>query len=664
METRCGRPAGMPALRGLLLLGAMLAPRAGVAADTLLGRTDDTQPITLSIALPSRDPAGAAAFVAHVTTPGDPLYRQYLTPQDYAARFGAKEADYDAVVSWAQSRGLTVGERYVGRTVLPVRGTAASLGAAIGLTFNDYRDADGRVYHAASGRALLPASVAASVAGVVGLSTKTQYVPLIRRLPAGVHADNGGTGPNGAFSAADLRTIYNVPAQTLGPKQTLGLFEQGGFDPNDVQTYLTRNKLPAVPIHDRNVDGYGGLIDDTNVELEAVLDIDMQIAINPDSDKVVVYEDGGDGFPTALLDSLAAMASDDVAHVISISYGEDEALQGADAIAAENTVFTQLAAQGQAVFVASGDDGAYGDLTFPLNVPDPAAQPFVTAVGGTTVFTGNKQSYAVEEVWNDLADGGGASGGGISTVWPIPAYQLFMGGSVARPNGGSVTMRNVPDVAALADPLTGVAVYSSLNGGWLQVGGTSASAPIWAGFYSLVEAASEGLGFGNPGFANPAIYAESLSAGGLLFPNFHDVLQGNNSDLVDGLAPGFNAGSGYDNTTGWGSFDGANLLVALALVPAAANTDPPPPPNGLKATVTPTSITLTWTGAKVDSGYLAVAETYFGQALVGDKLQKAKTATFTGLSPNTTYLFQVFAVSPGGTTASVFQIVTTAKTAG
>ena len=133
-------------------------------------------------------------------------------------------------------------------------------------------------------------------------------------------------------------------------------------------------------------------------------------------------------------------------------------------------------------------------------------------------------------MWNSLAnppplDGG--TGGGISAVWPIPNYQTTFGAT--KGNGGSGTMRNVPDVAAVADPVTGVAVYSALNGGWVQVGGTSVGAPLWAGVFSLVDAASEGLGFGPAGYANPelanlGIFEGPIGAG------FNYVQVGNNGD--------------------------------------------------------------------------------------------------------------------------------------
>jgi subtilase family serine protease len=175
-----------------------------------------------------------------------------------------------------------------------------------------------------------------------------------------LHSDSaGGTGPGGAYSAADLRTAYSIPMHLSPDKtETVAVFEQGGFDLNDIKKYENENNLPGVPVKVRNVNGYQGAINDPAVELEAVLDVDMVIGINPAVKEVEVYEDGDDPFEVALLDALAAIANDNTAQTISISYGTDELIQGSTQIAAEGILFQQLAAQGQTVLVSAGDQGA------------------------------------------------------------------------------------------------------------------------------------------------------------------------------------------------------------------------------------------------------------------------------------------------------------------
>jgi kumamolisin len=650
----------MIALSTTALASGKLATPDATAGATLLGRTAADTKVTLALHLPSRDPAGLASFLAHVTRRGDALYRHYLTPEEFAARFGASQADYDATIAWAQAHGLTVGERHTSRTIVAVSGPAHAIEAALGTSFSDYRDATGRTFYAAPANLSLPSDIAGKVRGVVGLSGRTRFATLARRLPAGVKTLGYGHGPGGGFSASDLRSIYSVPAQNFGPKQTLAVFEQGGFDPNDVTTYLVKNNLPMVPVKVRNVDGYDGSVNDPNVEAEAVLDIDMQIAINPAAAEIRVYEQGTESFDVALVDSLSAMANDNTAKSISISYGTDESIQGADAIDAENTVLEQMTAQGQAVFASSGDQGAYGRSGGSLNVEDPGSQPFVTSVGGTTVFPGKHETYNVEEVWNDLFSGYGATGGGISTVWPIPGWQQPGGYSVTVRNGGSSTMRNVPDVASVANPLTGVSIYSAINGGWFPIGGTSVSAPIWAGFYSLVDAASEGFGMGSAGFANPGIY-DIATFRGIVYTTTNDVTDGNNGVPAAYGTPGFFAGPGYDNTTGWGSFIGSALLVDFIL-PPANGTDPlPPAPTQIQASATSTTITLTWAGAKMDHGYYVFANQNSTTNTVANLLEKKPAATITGLTPNTQYYVVVYAVAKGGQTPAEPIIVTTAK---
>ena len=658
MAAALGAPAALHA-EALPDSAPVLRPGA-----TMIGPTAAAKQIWVSIVLPSRDPAGAAGFATHVSTPGNALYRQYLLPAQFAARYGADPADYEAVRAWAVSQGLEIGEVYAARTVLPVRGTAAQVGHALGVTFNDYKNTQGQVFYAADGDAKMPAALAGKVDTVVGLSSEAHFKPLARLKPAVAAPMESGTGPGAAFLAADLRAAYGVPPQYFTSKtQTLAVFEQGGFDPGDIATYEARNKLPAVPVRVRGVNGYGGGVDDPGVEVEAVIDIDMQIGINPAAKQILVYEDGlSDSFQAALLNSLSAMASDDKADAISISYGQDETLQGHKAAGAENTVLTQMAAQGQAVFASSGDDGAYGDGALPLNVSDPASQPKITGVGGTTLFTGPKETYFAEETWNDLNIGAGATGGGVSAFWKIPGYQ-DQGYPVATQNGGSDSYRNVPDVAAVGNPLTGIAIYSKMNGGWLTFGGTSVSAPIWASFYSLVNAASEGLGFAPSGFANPAIYKVATTFG-LFYPDFNDVADGSNGDpTVFGIA-GFEAGYGYDNTTGWGSFDGLNMIAELALLPIRANKNPPPAPTGLRATETPTSVTLTWTPVAGAKGYLVAGYNYRTFATVVATLQKGTTLDVSGLKAGGTYLFQVLSISAGGYDPSAPIIVSTPSSSG
>ena len=654
MITKELRPNLAAHLRAGALLTALALPVTALASGTVavpsdvtaslahamkVGPTSATQQISLTITLPLRNAAGAAAFAASVSTPGNSQFRHYLTPLQYGTKFGAKPEDYRVVAAWAKAQGLTVGEEFAAHSVMPVSGSVAAVEAAFGVHLTDYKDSTGRVFYNADAAPMLPSSIASRISGVLGLSSINHFEPMLRRLPAGVQPESGGTGPGGSFFAADLRSLYSIPAAPALPaNETVALFEQGGFDPNDVKTYLTANNLPKVPVRPRSVDGYGAGIDNQGVELEAVLDIDMVIGIHPTVSKVLVYEDGSDSFDVATVDAFAAMASDDTAQTISVSYGADEAVQAPAAMQAENTVLTQLVAQGQSVFVSAGDGGAYGSEGNGLHVEDPGSQPQVVSVGGTTVFTFGQQIYYGEEAWNDLGRGAGATGGGVSSVWPIPAYQTPNGESVAVANGGSATNRNVPDVAAVGNPLTGVAVYSALNGGWLIIGGTSVSAPIWASYYSILDGASRLLGFGQLGFANPALY----HLGG--YGEFYDVTDGSNGNTNLFGIPGFNAGYGYDNTTGWGSMQGGYLEENLILGPVTGGSAPPAP-TGLVAKATPTSVALRWTAVPGVVGYMAQGFTFYSNYPAGTEILTKTGVVFKGLTPNTAYTFDVYSIT-------------------
>src|SRR5260221_4852095 len=525
-----------------------------ISKSLALSPVDGTKEISVVLVLPLRDATAAAKFAERVATPKDLLYGKYLTPQEFATRFGANEEDYAVVKSWAITNGLKISDESISRTTLTARGTVAQIEALFNTQLGNYRGPDRDEFYSADTKPTIPSSIAPKLIGVIGLTNSRHYASLAKvykkfgETPATkLQTDStGGTGPGGAYSAADLRTAYSIGALGGTVPQTVAVFEQGGFAESDVKKYLSTNNLPDVPVKPRKINGFGGGINDPGVELEAVLDIDMIIGINPAVKEVLVYEDGDDSFGVALLDALADVANDNVAQTFSISYGDDEVNQGPTQIAAEGQVLTQLAAQGISVFASSGDQGAYG-RTFngTLNVSDPASQPFVTAVGGTTLYTGAGSVWADEQVWNLLVDGYGATGGGASSYWTIPSYQPH-----DLLNGCSTAYRNLPDIAAVGNPLTGVAVYSKINGGWIQIGGTSVSSPIWAGYISLLNSAYQTVGFGRIGFFNPGLYLWVGLDWQYFFTLLHDIVDGTNS--ISFWTPGYTAGLAFDDCSGWG----------------------------------------------------------------------------------------------------------------
>jgi subtilase family serine protease len=657
--------SGASAIAGNIKVNSDLP--SALAKSATVSHLEPSKSMNVVLVLASKDPSGAAEFVRRVSTPDDPLYGKFLTPEQFGAAYGPDDADYEAVKAWATQNGLSLNEISLSHTTLSVHGTVAQFESLFATNFDNYQASDGRTFFSASTTPSVPAEIAPRLTGVIGVSNYTGFVPMVIRKAAqdaneGRPDSAGGTGPGGAYSASDLRTAYNIPTH-LSPEttQTVALFEQGGFAKSDITKYEKENGLPDVPVHVHNVNGYGGGINNPNIELEAVLDIDMVIGINPAVAAVDVYEDGDDSFGVALLDALKDIANDNTARTVSISYGTDEVIQGTTQMAAEGVLFQQLAAQGQSVFASAGDDGAYGRTGVGLNVSDPGSQPYVTCVGGTTLFTGPNSVYADEETWNDLASGYGATGGGASTYWTIPEWQVRTlyfrkpGGfakqlaadpdTVGSSNGASTTMRNIPDVAAIGDPLTGVSVYSAINGGWQQVGGTSVSTPIWAGYLSIIDAAREIVGLGRFGLINPDLYFLEFT-----YPSLHDVNDGSNGDaiLYGGIA-GYNAGPGFDDCTGWGSMFG-ELFAANSLVehPTIIG-NVPPPPTGFSGTASKTTADLKWTETPRTKGYLIELTDTDTQA-VTFYIAAGTSVQLTGLTAKTTYVASLFPVNKNGTT--------------
>jgi kumamolisin len=637
--------------QALLVSGAYAADntRLTVASDVPASLTgvvataapSTLKPMTVDIALPLTDEAGAIRLADGVSDPKSTLYGQYLTPSQFAARFGASATDYAAVVAWAKSQGLAVRPQNLARTLVSVVGTAPQIEAAFAIKFNYYKDKTGRVFPSAAGQPSLPAAIASRIDAVVGLSRRIGFAPQVKRAPAGVQRPltAGGTGAGGAYSPADFRTAYGTPGVAAGgPAETMAVFEQGGFFASDITKFVAANKLPASTVTVREVDGFNGGVDDPNVELEAVLDISTILGVTKSSASVIVYEDGED-FSIALLDSLVAMADDKKANIISISYGEDEVIAGPKAMKVERSAFLQLAIQGQTVLVSSGDEGAYGDTGFGLNVADPCTQVYVTCVGGTSLFTGAGEAFYLENVWNDLASSDGATGGGVSATWALPKWQIQPDSnppvSMASFNGGSNTFRNVPDVAADGDPLTGAAIYSALNGGWIQVGGTSLAAPLYAAFLSIYDQALQIVGRPHVGFYNPALY--ELGTNYVSYYAFHDVRNGSNGDANEyDHIPGYSAGYNYDNVSGWGSVAGAAGLQLL-LEDAVGYKKPPAAATGLAGTMVGSTISVTWVAGKNVPGYLVEVIDPYNGTVLESTLAVTPTATFTGVPKGLAY---------------------------
>jgi subtilase family serine protease len=636
-----------------------------VAKSTLVSPVDENRTISVTLGLSSSDAAGLKAFVDHVSKPGDSLFHQYITPQEFAARFGGNASDYQSLKNWAVANGLSISQESIGRYLLSVRGTVGTFNRLFKTQLNNYKTTDGVTFYSAGIKPTVPAEIASKVVAVVGLTpgkaiaAQAKVGKVLGEHPAANTAlkpegktNALGTGPGGTYGPQDLRTAYSVPTNlgALEKSGKIAIFEQGYYNPKDVKFYNTYFKAGATKLTQTAIAVDGSPITvEPAIELEACLDVDMIIAMNPAIAEVQVYiADYNDiSFDVGIADAYTAIADADAVSVVSASYGEDEGFFIADGTETLlDTATQQLATEGISSFASSGDSGAYGDgYNYPYNVSDPATDPYITSVGGTELLTTTGEQYEFEQVYNDYPYYGG-SGGGISTYWDIPSYQ---NPSYVSGNGGSTTFRNVPDVAAEASVFTGVAVYVSDAGGWNQVGGTSVACPLWAGYLSNLNAAFQSAGLANIGFFNPVLY--SLNFGDPA-AYMYDIVNGSNGYLpfYPGY-PGYNAGFGYDNATGSGSIWGGGFALQVLISGTQAGT--PPGSFTVKTKGTPTyyDASIQWTPSSGASGYaigLYHAGTLYNIAEASVAKASAKSIRFLGLNASTTYTIFMWGFNASG----------------
>jgi subtilase family serine protease len=593
------------------------------AAARVLGVLSPATRLGVTVALAPRDPAGLAAFASAVSTPGSALYRNYISPAQFAQRFGPTPAQVASVRSSLQAHGLNPGAVSANGLAIPVTATAGALSSAFSISFSRVQAPSGRTAFASTAAPLLDATVAKLVQGVVGLDTLSVPQPHVLRAHgtasdasrSAPHVVTGGPQPCAAASAAapgqqaytadQIASAYSFSglyaAGDQGAGQTIAVYELEPNDPNDIAGYQacygTGASVSYFP-----VDGGAGTGAGTG---EAALDIETAIGLAPKAN-IIVYQgpNSNSGAPgSGPYDVYNAMISQDRAKVITTSWGQCEPMEGSSDATAESTLFQEAAAQGQTIVAAAGDNGAEDCFIAGQNlngtpaVDDPAGQPFVTGVGGTTLASPGPAP--AESVWNNggtvgalLGASAGSGGGGISALWKMPSYQadatpslnVTGGNSSGAPCGASSGYcRQVPDVSANADPFTGYLIY--YQGAWSGIGGTSAASPLWGALVALANASPACAGT-TVGFANPALYR---AAGSQYATSFNDVTAGNN-DFTGTNAGRFAAGPGYDMGSGLGTPIAPALSVALCETVTVTTPGPQTSILGRKASLRITAI--------------------------------------------------------------------------
>jgi len=509
-----------------------------------MGQLAGDKQMHLSVVLPLRNQATLTGLLQRLYDPSSPDYRHFLTVAQFTEQFGPNEQDYAAVAAYLQSQGLTVAAAPANRLVVPVSGSVAQINSAFNLQMRTYQHpTENRTFFSPDREPSLPLNL--QVRHITGLDNFSLPHHFTQRANASQQAAAvNGSGPNNSYLGSDMRAAYYGGTTLDGTGQAIGLIEFGGYDMTDVTlTFTNAGQTTNVPVNNVLLDGAtGGTVGNDG---EQVLDIVQAIGMAPGLSQVRVYI--GIGVDDASL--LNSMASENIAKQLSCSWGWLPADPTTD-----DVFFQEMAAQGQSFFAASGDSGAYDVAINPFFYP--ADDQYVTAVGGTQLTTsGPAGTWVSETVWNS---GGAGSGGGISPDGiPLPSYQSGLANSA---NGGSITLRNVPDVAMEGDFDNYACEAHVCSSGWA---GTSFSAPRWAGFMALVNQQAVEAGTapsGGIGFLNPALY--QLAQGANVGNDLHDIVSGNNRT---GNQPvWFSAVAGYDLTTGWGSANGQSLIDDLA----------------------------------------------------------------------------------------------------
>ena len=455
--------AGTQRLRGQVRV-ARLQPIDRLAA---------TNRLKLAIGLPLRNQAALAQFLQELSDPAHPNYRHYLTPEEFAARFGPSEQDYAAVIAFAQARGLAVTAKHPNRTLLDVDGSVADIEKALHLTLRVYQHpTEARTFYAPEGEPSL--DLAVPVLGISGLDNYSLPRPRLQATPLDQrpHATpNAGSGPSGTYMGGDFRAAYVPGSPLTGAGQTVGLLQFDGYAASDITYYENQAGLPNVPLTNVLLDGFSGNPTGSGGEVEVCLDIEASISMAPGLAGVIVYMAGPYG---NWHDILNRMATDNLAKQLSCSWYIPGG--GPDAVA--DQIFQQMAAQGQSFFNASGD---YDAFTGPVDFP--GETPYIVQVGGTMLTTsGPGGAWVSEKVWN--RNNGIGGGGGISTRYAIPSYQADISMTL---NQGSTTMRNIPDVA-----LTAENVYVRVDGAGLQRRGHQLCRAVVGGVCRAGQPASGG----------------------------------------------------------------------------------------------------------------------------------------------------------------------------
>lgn len=608
---------------------ATSAAATGLQAYTDQGLAPTDQNVTVSLVLQLRHEAELKTYVRQTATPGSAHFGKFLTTDEFAKRYGATDAQIAKVQQYLSQHGLR-GDVLDDHMVISVKGTLGQFSQLFGTPVHTYVSRKtGQRFHRPAHPLVMPAGLGGSVILASGLNNEWHYIPHhtptihLTNAQVATHANTlspqarpaagnpTATGTPGQYTVGDVANFYNInplyKRGITGKGSTVAIVTLANFDPADAEDYWAAIGLKTKPhrITQVHVDGGG----DMNGADETTLDVEQSGGLAPQAD-IIVYDapNAGSGY----VDAFARAVSDNIADSISTSWGQGEIfsfaalnVDGASDtdttdvgdLRAYHQIFLEAAVQGQSMFAASGDSGAYdtvrqlgngdgpGEFSAPLTVDSPASDPYITAAGGTTVpvkFTNTAGDVVVsinqESVWGwdyllplvpsrDAVFSVGG-GGGVSVYWRKPLYQFFTRGTRRSEKNQSLVFndpatgpftylklpshfagRNLPDIALNADPETGY--LFAFQGGLYSSGGTSFVAPQLNGITALLR---QSTGH-RIGLWNPQIYLLQNIFGYGKWSAFNRIEAGDNW---------FYAGNGHYNPgAGIGTLNVANLDVFL-----------------------------------------------------------------------------------------------------
>ena len=605
--------------------------------------------ISLFFSRSAEQEADLQKLIAAQQNPASPLYHQWLTPDQFAARFGIADSDLVKVKSWLEQQGFSIDSVARSRNMIRFSGSSRQVEQAFSTEMHYYESVGSR--HFAPSRELsIPTALAPIVLAVHNLSNfrpKPMHIASVR--PDYTSSQSGAVH----FAPGDIKLAYDIPSGYTGAGQSIAIMGQSAILTSDIENFQSASNLSVKDPTLVLVPGSGSSTVYTGDESESDIDLEWSGAIATGANILFVYT--GSNFNYDVSDSIQYAVDENIAPIISVSYGYCETQIPTSFLNIMEAIGAQAISQGQTIVASSGDSGSTGCSGFTglttaqqeaLAVIYPASSAYVTAAGGTEIIAANSVStnttywdpkstsdiltsekvYIPEVVWNDDTLGGGlsSSGGGASALIARPSWQT---GVTGIPPG---TKRLVPDISLYSSPNypgylfcssdSSVGILQSCAHGFRDeynqyltvAGGTSFAAPVFAGMIALINQAK---GYSNgQGLINAKLY--TMAANGSTYASaFHDVINGNNNctagtSLCGSPATGgFSAGTGYDEATGLGSVDLNNLITAwptnaTPLTGTAITISTPSPTFNVNTSYTFTFTVVSTSGSVQPSGNL------------------------------------------------------------